>query len=92
MATTRGVLELWPKTGDIWRCFEHIATLVGLEYDRWENADGGAFTTDGVGDYTRVKVQELAPRFERIVDRVHAKRAEAASAAAAAPSLLALAA
>lgn len=30
MPSHGGVIELWPKATDIWRCFEHIATLAGV--------------------------------------------------------------
>src|SRR5690348_13424376 len=40
------VIEFWPKTLDMWRCFEHIATMSGLFYQRWENPDPSRFRND----------------------------------------------
>ena len=57
-----GVVELWPKQGDIWRCFEHLAAMAGLFYERWENGEWGAWREDASGDYTRVDVGAVAAK------------------------------
>ena len=54
------VVELWPKPADIWRCFEHLAAMAGLLYERWSNADARAFRLDEAGDYTTVDVAAVA--------------------------------
>jgi hypothetical protein len=64
------LLELWPKTRDMWRCFEHLAHMAGAEYARWANAHPAAFRTDERGDYTRVDVGELGGLFRAVAERV----------------------
>ena len=49
-----GLIELWPKDGDMWRCFEHLATMSGMFYDRWANRDRGRYREDMGGDYLTV--------------------------------------
>lgn len=69
-----GVIEFWPKDRDMWRCFEHIATLAGLAYERWENPTPSAFRQDAGGDYTRIDIMAFSSMFERVVKAVEAKR------------------
>ena len=79
-----GVLELWPKPGGIWRCFEHAATLAGLYYARWSNvAFPVGYREDAGGDYTTVDVAAAGEMFRGVVTAVAARRKEAAAAAAA---------
>jgi hypothetical protein len=77
------VVELWPKRGDMWRCFEHIATMAGLHYGRWENGNPAAFRADGSGDYTTVDVREFeqvfAPAVAAVLERRRAGAAEVAA-------------
>jgi len=49
-----GLIELWPKEGDMWRCFEHLATMSGMFYDRWANRDRARYREDAGGDYLTV--------------------------------------
>lgn len=69
-----GVLELWPKQGDMWRCFEHTATMAGLVYHRWENPNPAAFRTDSAGDYTRVDVPSFLSMFHSAASEVLRRR------------------
>ncbi len=46
MSPGAGVVEMWPKDRDMWRCFEHLARMAGLRYDRWENRDPSRFRSD----------------------------------------------
>ena len=79
-----GVLELWPKPSDIWRCFEHAATLAGLHYVRWANeAYPAGYRDDEGGDYTTVHAGEVAALLRVVVAAVTDRRAQAAAAAAA---------
>ncbi len=59
------VVELWPKDRDMWRCFEHLAAMAGLQYERWENTEPAAFRADERGDYTRVDVGAVAAMVAR---------------------------
>jgi hypothetical protein len=61
-----GVVELWPKDRDMWRCFEHLAAMAGLAYERWENADPAALRVDAAGDYTRVDAPAVAALVARV--------------------------
>ena len=71
-----GVLELWPKPYDIWRCFEHIAAMSGLSYVRWANSafPGAGFRQDERGDYTTVQVDEFATMLRELVATTKARR------------------
>jgi hypothetical protein len=60
------VVELWPKDRDIWRCFEHLAAMAGLAYERWENANPAALRADAGGDYTRADVGAVADIVARL--------------------------
>jgi hypothetical protein len=64
------VLELWPKPADMWRCFEHIAAMAGLQYERWANVDPSRLRIDGAGDYLTVDSSAVASLFARIVGDV----------------------
>ena len=66
------VLELWPKDGDMWRCFEHLAAMAGLAYERWANPDPARFRADDGGDYTRVDEAAVADILRRLVATVDA--------------------
>lgn len=69
------VLELWPKPQDMWRCFEHIAAMSGLSYERWVNhAYPGGFRVDDQGDYTTVDVQEFARMLAALAGTTRARR------------------
>jgi hypothetical protein len=69
-----GVLELWPKDRDMWRCFEHLTTMAGLHYARWENRNPGDFRIDERGDYTTVNIAEFMKLFKEAIDVVSRKR------------------
>jgi hypothetical protein len=70
-----GLLELWPKPADMWRCFEHVAAMSGLVYERWENRGyPDRFRQDGAGDYTTVDVGEFAAVFARVAGGVRARK------------------
>lgn len=69
-----GVLELWPKDHDMWRCFEHISAMSGLQYARWENRNPANFFADDRGDYTRVGMDEFASMFAQLVAGVRQRR------------------
>lgn len=69
-----GVIEFWPKTYDMWRCFEHIATMSGLTYERWANPDAWRFTQDAAGDYTDIDAAAFAAMFDRVLDAVARRR------------------
>lgn len=68
------VIEFWPKATDMWRCFEHIATMSGLFYQRWENPDPGRFRTDSNGDYTRIDVNVFKQYFSKAVEHAREGR------------------
>ncbi len=68
------VVEMWPKDHDMWRVFEHISAMCGLEYRRWENPNPGAFRTDSAGDYTRVDIGQFLPMFEHAVKKAKERR------------------
>lgn len=72
-----GVLELWPKDRDMWRCFEHLSGMAGMAYVRWENRDPGHFRADSNGDYTRVPPDEMLPMYAGLLAEVR-KRVQAA--------------
>lgn len=74
MPSHGGVIEFWPKNHDMWRCFEHVATMSGLTYERWENPDPTRFRQDEGGDYTAINEGEFAAMFERVLNAVEAKR------------------
>lgn len=61
------VVELWPKDRDMWRCFEHISAMSGLEYHRLENNNPDAFRVDGGGDYTIINIARFTPMFQAAV-------------------------
>lgn len=71
-----GVIELWPKTRDMWRCFEHLAEMTGHAYARWELRDQRMFHADKQGDYTRVVVNELRDIAEPMARGVRQRMAE----------------
>lgn len=82
-----GVLELWPKPQDMWRCFEHASTMAGLQYERWANADPEKLRIDAAGDYLTVDAPAVAAMLKRIVGDVYARVAAKRHAdAAAAPT------
>jgi hypothetical protein len=68
------VLEFWPKAIDMWRCFEHIAAMSGLQYLRWANPDPSAFRTDVNGDYTRIDITEVSKKFSELVQGARERR------------------
>lgn len=68
-----GVLEAWPKDRDMWRCFEHLATMAGLHYARWENRDPARFRADAGGDYTTLPPEELVPLYRSVLAAVRAR-------------------
>lgn len=68
------VLEFWPKASDMWRCFEHIAAMSGLQYVRWANPDPSAFRVDQSGDYTRIDLQVVSKRFSELVKGARERR------------------
>jgi hypothetical protein len=68
-----GVLELWPKPTDMWRCFELLATMAGVAYDRWANADAAALRADAAGDYLTLPVEEIVLRILAAADGVAAR-------------------
>lgn len=70
-----GVLELWPKDRDMWRCFEHLSEMAGLVYRRWENKNTRAFSKDRNGDYTRVDPQQFTAVAADVLSKVKARRA-----------------
>jgi hypothetical protein len=74
MPTYGGVVEFWPKNNDIWRCFEHVATMSGKIYQRWENPDPARFRTDAGGDYTNINIDEFRSMFASVLDGVEARR------------------
>ena len=80
------VLELWPKPQDMWRCFEHAATMAGLQYERWANADPANLRIDEAGDYLAVDAVTVAGMLGRVVKdvygRVAARRGGAGAGAA----------
>jgi len=70
-----GVLELWPKPADMWRCFEHIAAMSGLSYVRWaSNAYPAGWRSDEQGDYTTVNAAEFAAMLIELVATTRARR------------------
>ena len=75
MPSHAAVIEFWPKLGDMWRCFEHIATMSGLIYERWANPDPSRFREDPKGDYTRVDTVAFKDMFDSVVARVESRRA-----------------
>jgi hypothetical protein len=79
-----GVLELWPKPADMWRCFEHISSLAGLVYERWANAAFPAgYRQDEAGDYTTVDVPAASAGLGRVLAQVVERREQRRRAAAA---------
>ena len=68
------VLELWPKDDGIWRCFEHLAAMAGLDYARWANPSPLRFRTDAAGDYTTVDVAQFAELFRGSVESARRRR------------------
>jgi Glycosyltransferase 61 len=68
------VVEAWPKTMDMWRCFEHLTSYSGLFYARWENPDPSKFLMDDTGDYTIVDVDVFVARVQEAIDHVKRKR------------------
>ena len=78
------LVELWPKNSDMWRCFEHMATMAGLHYARWENSSPAAFRVDASGDYTAVDVAAVASMVAEAAAKVRAQLAARGSAARAA--------
>jgi protein O-GlcNAc transferase len=68
------VLELWPKPLEIWRCFEHLATMSGLVYDRWANTANDAFRVDASGDYTRIDLADVVGRIKAMAEAILANR------------------
>lgn len=71
-----GVLEMWPKTRDMWRCFEHWTQLSGHEYRRYENNNPSNFYADQNGDYTRIEPAGFKVHFAKLVEHVKQKRRE----------------
>lgn len=71
-----GILELWPKDRDMWRCFEHLSGMAGMAYVRWENRDPAHFRADSRGDYTRVPPDEIVPMYTGLLTDVR-KRVQA---------------
>ena len=69
-----GVMELWPKDHDMWRCFEHLTQLTGPAYQRWENKNDKRFRKDRHGDYTLVEVDEFMNQFRQLIDDVTERR------------------
>ena len=67
------VLELWPKDRDMWRCFEHLAAMAGLAYERWENAEPARFRQDASGDYTAVDESAVSDVLVRLLVGVEAR-------------------
>ncbi len=67
------VLELWPKNRDMWRCFEHLSTMAGMLYARWENTDHNRFRVDDKGDYTRVDVDAFTGMYRVALGGVRAR-------------------
>ena len=74
MPSHGAVLELWPKDRDMWRCFEHLSAMAGLEYRRWENTDPTRLRVDGAGDYTNVDVEQVTPLFVAAVESARRRR------------------
>ena len=71
LAPHAGVLELWPKPVEMWRCFEHMASLAGLAYERWANdAFPEGFRSDEHGDYTVVNADAVTAMAKRITAEV----------------------
>jgi hypothetical protein len=68
------VLEFWPKSTDMWRCFEHIAAMSGLQYLRWANPDPSAFRVDPNGDYTRIDIGVVSKKFSELVKGARERR------------------
>jgi len=64
------LVELWPKQSDMWRCFEHLATMSGMFYERWANSDWGSYREDAMGDYTRVDSPAVIAIVKRAVQHV----------------------
>ncbi len=60
----------------MWRCFEHVASLVGRGYFRWANADKAQLREDASGDYTTVNVNEFRAVVQSAVDHVRQRRLE----------------
>jgi hypothetical protein len=75
------VLELWPKEEGIWRCFEHLAAMGGLDYARWANPSPARFRVDAEGDYTTVDVDQFAALFRGSVEAARRRRGLRAGAA-----------
>lgn len=75
------VLEMWPKTREMWRCFEHWSQLGGHAYERYENTDPHNFNADKNGDYTRIEPEKYMTHFRKLVSWVTGKRTELASLA-----------
>ncbi len=73
-------LHLWhpgcPLPSQMWRCFEHVTSLVGRGYFRWANADKAMLREDASGDYTTVNVGEFRPVMQSAVDYVRQRRLE----------------
>jgi len=70
------LLELWPKTRAMWRCFEHWAQLAGHRYNRYENRKRSNFKKDKHGDYTRIEVGEFMTKVKGLLKDVRKKREE----------------
>lgn len=69
-----GVVELWPKNHDMWRCFEHLTEMAGPTYARWANRDPRRFRRDKEGDYTNVDISSFMEEFHRVKMQVLHKR------------------
>jgi len=66
----------------MWRCFEHLATMAGMTYVRWENPDPTRFRADGNGDYTRVDVPAVRRLYEDALRQVRQRVADTLTGAA----------
>lgn len=69
------VIELWPRPDGLWRCFEHLATHAGVEYERWGNSQPSRYREDRAGDYLTVDGAAVAQVLQRVVAHVRDRRA-----------------
>ncbi len=68
------LVELWPLSKGIWRCYEHAAEWAGLLYRRWANADPGAVINGANGDETTIDVEAVRKLVQPLLARVRARK------------------
>lgn len=68
------VVEIWPRTHQIWRVFEHLTRMSSGYYYRWANSDASKYKSDAKGEYLTVDTAQFLPTFKEAVAGVMERR------------------